>query len=423
MMPVVKEKRKPDYKWIIAAMSILILFVGVGFCSSAKNIFIAPVTSAMGFSRSAFTLSDTFRYATTAIVTMFLDRLINRFGIRKLLIVGMLAYVASSLLNAFATALWMFYLGGVCLGLGMALAAITMVSIIVNKWFAENKGTVLGVILAANGLGSAVAIWIYEPLIYEAGNAFGFRNAYLLNAAIVTVATIVVAALYRDKKEEKAEEKQTKGKKTQWEGFAYETLKRKPYFYIVVGCLFVSCLFSLYSIATPYYTDVGFDSAFVALTMSVFSIGLIFSKILAGIIYDRCGLRIAVNMCLVADVVSKILLMVVTVTATGKVLAIAQSALKAVAMPIETVMVSIIVLDLFGQKSFNKALAAVTSVFTVGQAINQPFLNLPFDIFGNYRISFVASIIASVIAVILMNFAISAVRRDTEKQKKELSSI
>ncbi len=417
MAPILKEKQKFDYKWIIAAMSILILFVGVGFCSSAKNIFIAPVTSAMGFSRSAFTLSDTFRYATTAIVTMFLDGLINRFGIKKLLVTGMLAYVASSLLNAFATSLWMFYLGGICLGLGMALAAITMVSIIVNKWFTESKGTVLGVILAANGLGSAVAIWIFEPLIYEAGNAFGFRNAYLLSAAIVAVVTIVVAVLYRDKKEETEEEKQTKAKKTVWEGFEYEELKRKPYFYIVVGCLFVSCLFSLYSIATPYYTDIGFDSSVVALTMSVFSVGLIFSKILAGIIYDKCGLRVAVNMCLLADIVSKILIMVVTVTATGKALAIAQSALKAVAMPIETVMVSIIVLDLFGQKSFNKALAIVTSVFTVGQAINQPFLNLPFDILGNYWISFISSTIASVIAIVLMNFAISAVRKDAAKQK------
>ena len=72
-MQELEKKGKFDYKWIIALLSIIVLFVGVGFCSSAKNIFIAPVTSAMGFSRSAFTLSDTFRYATTAIVTMFLD--------------------------------------------------------------------------------------------------------------------------------------------------------------------------------------------------------------------------------------------------------------------------------------------------------------------------------------------------------------
>lgn len=404
-------KRKIDYKWIIAAMCFIVLFVGVGFCSSAKNIFIAPITSAMGFSRSAYTLSDTFRYATTAIVTMFLDRLISRFGIRKLLVAGMISYVISSLLNAFATSLWMFYLGGVFLGIGIALAAITMASVIINKWFTKNRGTVLGVVLASNGLGSAVAIWLFEPLIYEVGNPFGFRNAYFLSAAIVAVVTVLVAILYRDKTDEN-EEAEIKEKRVVWEGFEYDELTRKPSFYIVISCLFVSCLFSLYSIATPYYTDVGFDSAFVAITMSVFSVGLIFAKILAGIIYDRFGLRMAVNICLIADIVSKILVMIVTVTTTGKALAIAQSALKAVAMPIETVLVSIIVLDLFGQKSFNKALAIVTSVFTVGQAVNQPFLNLPFDISGSYLISFVASVIASIVVVILMNFAISSVRKD-----------
>lgn len=411
-MQELEKKGNFEYKWIIALLSIIVLFVGVGFCSSAKNIFIAPVTSAMGFSRSAFTLSDTFRYATTAIVTMFLDRLIEHFEIKKLLLAGMISYVFSSLCNAFATSLWMFYLGGVFLGISMALAATTMVSVIINKWFTKNRGTVLGVVMAANGLGSAVAIWIFEPLIYEAGNPFGFRNAYLLSAALVAAAAVIIAILYRDKKQEKETGNSEEKKRESWDGFEYDELTRKPSFYIVIICLFVSCLFSLYSIATPHYTDIGFDSQSVALTMSVFSVGLICSKILAGMIYDKFGLRIAVNMCFVADIVSKLLLFVITATATGKALAVVQSALKAVAMPIETVLVSIIVLDLFGGKSFNKSLAVVTAVFTVGQAVNQPFLNLPFDISGNYMISFVASTIASIAVVIFMNFAISSIRKD-----------
>lgn len=418
MKAVFEKKEKFDYKWIIALVSGLVLFVGVGFCSSAKNIFIAPITSAIGVSRSAFTLSDTFRYATTAIVTMFLDRLINRFGIRKLLVAGMLCYVISSLLNAFATSLWMFYLGGVFLGIGISLAAITMVSIIINRWFTQNIGTILGVIMASNAIGSAVAIWLFKPLIYEVGNPFGYRNAYFLNAAIVAVATIVIAILYRDNKSEKAQSTDTKKKRSSWDGFEYDELKRKVSFYVVVICLFAACLTSLFSIATPHYDDVGFDPAFVTLTASVVSIGLGVSKVGIGVIYDKFGLRTAVNTCLVADLVSKVLIMLVTVSATGKVLAIAQSILKSVAMPIETVMVSIIVFDLFGDKSFNKALAVVTSVFTVGQAINQPVLNLPFDFLGSYTLSFIASTVVSVIVVVLMNLAISSIRKEQRLRSK-----
>lgn len=418
MQSQVNGKSKFDYKWIIALMSCLVLFVGVGFCSSAKNIFIAPITSAMKFSRSAFTLSDTFRYATTAITTMFLDRLISRFGIRKLLVAGMICYVASSLMNAFATSLWMFYLGGVFLGLGIALAAITMTSIIINRWFSENIGTVLGVIMASNAIGSAVAIWLFKPLIYEVGNPFGYRNAYFLNAAIVAVVTVVIAILYRDNKKENIQTSNSKKKRSSWEGFEYDELKRKVSFYVVVICLFAACLTSLFSIATPHYDDVGFDAAFVTLTASVVSIGLGVSKIGIGVIYDKFGLRTAVNTCLVADLASKVLIMLVTVTATGKVLAIAQSILKSVAMPIETVMVSIIVFDLFGEKSFNKALAVVTSVFTVGQAINQPVLNLPFDISGSYTLSFIISTTVSVIVLILMNLAISSIRKEQRLRSK-----
>ena len=76
---------KPDYKWVIAFLCTLVLSVGLGFCSSAKNIYIAPITSAFGFSRSAFTVNDSLRYITVAIATMFFGNLVEKFGTKKLI--------------------------------------------------------------------------------------------------------------------------------------------------------------------------------------------------------------------------------------------------------------------------------------------------------------------------------------------------
>lgn len=412
----VLKKRVLDYKWIVAALTFLVMFVGLGFCSSAKNAYFQPVAEALGFSRGAFGLSDTFRYATTALTTMFFHRLVERFGTKKLLCAGLVFYAMSMLVNAVSNTLIGFYIGGIFLGLGVAFAASTMASVIINKWFVKNKGTVLGIVLAANAAGSAVAIMLLEPLIYSDG--LGYKNAYFITAIAVAIVLVIIAIFYKDKKEDivSADSKEDKKerKETEWEGFEYASLAKKPAYYIVIISLAAYALMSVSPISTPHYKDIGFTGEFIALSLSIGSIGLAASKILVGIIYDRWGLKIAVNLCLFTALAAKLILFILT--AEMKALAITYTVLISVATPLETVMISIIVLDLFGKKSFNKALAITTSLFTIGHALNAPLLNLPYDFMGNYNISFVASTAASVIIIFALNLSIISLKRDAKKE-------
>ncbi len=411
---VSQKKKTLDYKWVAAVLTFLVMFVGLGFCSSAKNAYFQPVAEALGFSRGAFGLSDTFRYATTAITTMFFHRLVGRFGTKKLMCAGLLFYALSMLVNSVSNTLVGFYIGGIFLGLGVAFAASTMASVIINKWFTKNKGTVLGVILAANAAGSAIAILLLEPLIYSDG--VGFKKAYFLTAVAVVIVLVIVAIFYRDKEDDAVSSSADKGKKkeAEWEGFEYESLRRKPAYYIVIICLAFYALMSVSPISTPHFKDIGFDGEFIALSLSIGSVGLAASKILVGVLYDRFGIKIAVNLCLFTALVAKLLLFVVT--AEMKFAAIAYTVLISIATPLETVMISIIVLDLFGKKSFNKSLAITTSLFTVGHALNAPLLNLPYDFTNNYMITFVTSTVASMVIIFALNFSIISLKRDAKKE-------
>ncbi|MBQ9985108.1 MAG: MFS transporter [Oscillospiraceae bacterium] len=411
----VSQRNKLDYKWIVAVLCFLVMFVGLGFCSSAKNAYFQPVAEALGFSRGAFGLSDTFRYATTAITTMFFHRLVNRFGTKKLMCAGLVFYAMSMLINSVSNTLVGFYIGGIFLGLGVAFAASTMASVIINKWFDKNKGTVLGIILAANAAGSAVAILMLEPLIYSDG--LGYKNAYFITAVAVVIVLAIMLIFYKDKEGDvvsgspKQEEKQ---KDAEWEGFEYEVLSRKPAYYIVIISLALYALMSVSPISTPHYKDIGFTGEFIALSLSIGSIGLAVSKIVVGIIYDRFGIKPAVNLCLFTALAAKLILFLITPEL--KALAICYTVLISIATPLETVMISIIVLDLFGKKSFNQALAITTSLFTIGHALNAPLLNLPYDFMGNYTISFVVSTVASVVIIFALNLSIISLKRDAKKE-------
>ena len=159
------EKRKFEYKWVIFAVSILMVLTSLGFCSSSKDLYLSAITEALGIERSGFSLNDSIRFISTAVVNLFFGTLVARFGAKKLILAGFGSLIGSCLVYSFATELWQFYIGGALLGVGLSWCTTTMVGYVVGKWFKENKGTVMGVILASNGLGATLAIQIVGPII------------------------------------------------------------------------------------------------------------------------------------------------------------------------------------------------------------------------------------------------------------------
>jgi sugar phosphate permease len=80
---------------------------------------------------------------------------------------GFAALACAVLIYAYATSIFVFYIGGILLGYGMGFTTSAMVSVLVKRWCPTNTGTILGVVTAANGLGGALAAQIVTPIIYE----------------------------------------------------------------------------------------------------------------------------------------------------------------------------------------------------------------------------------------------------------------
>jgi len=238
--------KKLDYKLIIVALCFVMVFVCLGFCSSNKSIFTFAITEALGLSRSSFSLNDSFRYVITAVVNLFFGFLIPKFGIKKLICAGFISLIIAMLLYSVASSLAVFYLGGIFLGIGFSWTSTTMVGCIINKWFTNNKGTIMGIVLAANGLGSALSVQIISPLIYEQGNPFGYRNAYRLVALILVIVGIIIALFLKEKpnntniSEAKVDKKKSKGQI--WIGIDFADVIKKRYFYASLVCIFFTFL-------------------------------------------------------------------------------------------------------------------------------------------------------------------------------------
>ena len=98
------------------------------------------------------------RYIATAVVNLFFGFLIIKFKPKLLIIAGFLSLIGAVLIMGIASSLWALYIAGFLMGVGFSWTSTTMVGYVVGVWCKENKGTVMGVILASNGIGGAIAI-------------------------------------------------------------------------------------------------------------------------------------------------------------------------------------------------------------------------------------------------------------------------
>ena len=410
------NKRKFEYKWVIFAVCFMMVFFCLGFCCGNKGMYLKAMTSALDMKRSIFSINDSIRYIATAVCNLFFGSLIARFGARKLVTFGFVSLILSMVSYILAEGFVLVYVGGLFLGIGMTFTTNTMASYIIKRWFKQNIGVYLGFVFAANGVGSLIAVDIISPIINDENNAFGYRNSYTMMAIILFIVGIIVVSLLREQPKGYVADttpKKKKARKCSWSGIELSSAKKMPAFFIICGIVFLTG-FVLQAICGVYYAhlrDVGIDETFANRVTKIYLITLIASKFINGIAYDKFGLRTVVTACHIATVVSFLILIFVSPTATGKILAVIFGIFFALALPLETIIIPLIVDEVFGDISYDKILGIMMAMNYSGYAIGTPVVNLCYDLTGSYSFVFLIFIAVMVVCSVAFNIILSVFKK------------
>lgn len=435
------------YKWVIAVLSGMIIFVGLGWNSGTRSLYTRTVTVLMDIDRASYSLSTSIRFGTTAVLSLFFGTMIEKMGAKKMVLCGISSLFVSCVINSRATELWMFYVAAVFLGTGLAWCTTSLVGFVINRWFTENRGTVTGFVLASNSLGAAIGTQVLSPLIYRdevlvnaveggapvvapgntlfrfLGTDFGYQDAYTLVACVLVAIFIIVVLFYKEapKGQPVVNEKPAKGKKrpsraAAWVGMSFAEAVRKPYFYIIVLCVYLTgaSLQAANGIAAPHMEDCGITGTMVALAVSMHSLVLSCAKILGGISFDRFGLRRTLLVMHTIGTVSLLLMAFVT-SAEHYGLAMAYEMMVSLAMPLETIMLPLIAADLFGDKDYARMMGIMVAVNTFGHATGEPIASLVYETVGNYNS--ILFVYAGIMAVVLVMFQLVMKRAGRDREE------
>ena len=158
---------KKHYHWIIAAIMLLQLGVFGGAANNLTGLHIIPVTETLHISRTAFSLSSSVRslvgMGSTLLSGMLIMRLGYRFSLTACLCVAACAYTVYGLADSF----YMWVIGDILYGLTIGLCSSNGVGAprVVSAWFHKHRGTVLGVVTAATGLGGSLLSILQNTMI------------------------------------------------------------------------------------------------------------------------------------------------------------------------------------------------------------------------------------------------------------------
>ncbi|WP_228372811.1 MFS transporter [Demequina subtropica] len=176
-------------------MTFLVLLASAAFRSSL-GVLLVPIEEDLGWSRTDTSLAVSVNLIVYGVAAPFAAAILERAGVRRTAIVALALIAAGCLVTVVMVEPWPLWVAwGIVIGLGTGAVALVFGAIVVNRWFAERRGLVLGIIGAAWATGQLV----FLPLLAAAAEAWGWRAASLLIAVWCAVLVPLVALVLRDR--------------------------------------------------------------------------------------------------------------------------------------------------------------------------------------------------------------------------------
>ncbi|WP_433375263.1 MFS transporter [Actinoplanes sp. CA-142083] len=154
-----------------------------------------PLHEEFGWSLGTISAAVSVNLLLYGLTAPFAAALMERFGIRRVVMGALLLVAAGSGLTVFMQQSWQLILcWGVLVGLGTGSMALGFVAVIANRWFVKHRGLVTGVLTAGGAAGNLV----FLPVLASLTEHQGWRFAALTVAGVALLVVPLVWWRLRD---------------------------------------------------------------------------------------------------------------------------------------------------------------------------------------------------------------------------------
>lgn len=393
--------------WIMVAACLIGVSTGpAAFTLGSMGLFLDGFASEFGWNRTEASSALSLMMMVTAISMPFGGKLVDRFGIKRVLIPSVAIFGLLLLCMPLISQLWHLILIYVLIG-SLAVGANSVGYMrLLACWFDRRRGLAIGIAGSGTGLGFA-----YVPVITQYAVAeWGWRGGYVTLGLIMLCVTLpLVAFVLRERPEDcglyvdgDPAPHSLDGDKAprEEEGYTlWQALARRDFWFMALT--FVSVAFVLYGVIphmVPMLQDRGIGTETAAWIASLFGLATFGGRILIGFLVDHFEARFVAFVFFFLSAIGMALL-----AADLPIWAVLLSAvLLGGSLGAEVDMLAYLTSRYFGLKCFSQIFATIFGMVMVSMGLGPVIFGAVYEATGSYAAVIGAGVPACLLSMVLV---------------------
>jgi MFS family permease len=418
--------RRPFYGWLIVLVSLFGISTGpAAFGLASLGLMIGPLEQEFGWDRTQTSSAVSIMMICTALSLPLVGRLVDKLGVRRVLIPSILIMGLCLLSLTLVTALWQF----IAIYIAMGTLAVGSNSVpymrVLAAWFDRSRGLAIGIAGSGTGLGFAYVPLLTEWLVTNHGWRTGYVGLGLIMLCVTLPLVLLLLketptalGLLPDGAPGTTPGTTIDGRDAIPEAFPAnvtgdslrEAVTRRDFWSLVT--IFVSLAFVLYGLIphlVPMLTDRGLSTREAAQIASIFGLATFGGRLLIGFLIDRHDARL---IAFIFFSLSAVGLGVLALNLPTWAFLLAALLLGG-SLGAEVDMLAYLTSRYFGLRSFAEIFGVLFGAVMMGMGLGPAIFGIVFDRTGSYTSMLALGVPICLMAILL----VTMLRPYAEKQR------
>lgn len=376
------------YAWTTAIAGALVIVC----CNNLQYLFgtfMTPIMERFEVTRTVASGVISARSFTMAISAVVSGILLDRIGLRRVVVIGIALCGLGYLLAAFATEVWQLYvLFGLLLGVGGGFTFSPLVAS-TTKWFGGKSTLANGVVLSGFGFAQI----LLPPLLTSLFNAYGWQVCLLTLAGLSWIGGLLTWSRLHEPPANHLREmmavsagNQSLKASTEPVGVTLRQAMSERGYWIFILIYFANAL-SFQSVITHIVvraTDLGIAATAAAVILTVIGIPNTIGRILVGLVANRVNQRLIVSLAFLLQAPVVFMLGWITDLWVFYVVGAFYGLVYGAVQPL----VPTLAVGYFGSRSLGSIIGTIQSAYVFGAMLGPIIAGVMFDRTGSYLLAF-----------------------------------
>ena len=396
------------YGWVVVAVCFVAQML-TSLSTQGLSTYVGPLQAEFGWSAGATAAGRSIQQADSFLGPVN-GWLVDRFGARRLMIVGAILYALSFVAFSQSDSLWTFYAACLLMALSNSLVGLLVVSFSLNHWFRRRRTAAMG--LAVTGFAVAGAVFI--PALVWAQAAYGWRIAALGSGVGILLVAVPIMLLMRDAPEpygllrdgdRPGQPSATGAAHARGGGLidftVGQALRTRAFWYVTVGTALAMLVQSALVVHQFPHMERALDRETVAFVLSSMNLVNIAGRLVGGALGDRVPKHTLLGVTLLGATLGVLIVAV----ASSVELLLVYGAFFGFAWGVRAAVLNSLQGDYFGRAAYGR-IVGLTGTLASPAAIAAPIVvGIAADAAGGYEVPFLVLTGASALSALLFLLA------------------